>query len=379
MTPIFIPLTRLHQYLNLIRSEPDLGRRLLCGVAYAIQTVVGTYDVDSLDALLRKRQTVLLLDGIDEVVKEAPWIADGMERLSKLYPKAQIIASSRESGGYVRDLPFSAVKLLPFTDDQRETFVRGWFGADCHDDHAIAIVRHMKSNPELSEIVRNPLLTTVMCVLEEHGVPLPNNEVQLYDERMRLLLGQYDVHKGTVRISSRSRDLLDVAIVLAFHLHRSHTREAPADELRRVLIERLGARIGASAVSRALDELFDPCNVLVANPIDGRLGFGHLRYQEYLVARYIEANRIRLADLAGQEWWRGPFFLLARMATDAEWIIQELSEADDEGLTAWAPILLEARPEAEHKRLREMLRLYVRKYRASARERRWIFEQAVDR
>jgi hypothetical protein len=39
---------------------------------------------------------------------------------------------------------------------------------------------------------------------------------------------------------------------------------------------------------------------------DGKVGFGHLRYQEYLAALEIQSNRaINIIEYMDQEWWRG--------------------------------------------------------------------------
>lgn len=43
-----------------------------------------------------------------------------------------------------------------------------------------------------AEIIRNPLLATTLCVLAKNEIELPNTEITLYDERLKLLTGYYD-------------------------------------------------------------------------------------------------------------------------------------------------------------------------------------------
>ena len=57
---------------------------------------------------------------------------------------------------------------------------------------------------------------------------------------------------------------------------------------------------------------------------DGKFGFGHLRYQEYLVAQELLLNRgIDLISLLADPWWRGAFVLFAQMNENVHWLIEE--------------------------------------------------------
>ena len=54
---------------------------------------------------------------------------------------------------------------------------------------------------------------------------------------------------------------------------------------------------------------------------DGQLGFGHLRYQEYLAACEIRYNRgIDIKKLLNKSWWRGALTLFSMLADDISFL-----------------------------------------------------------
>jgi hypothetical protein len=96
---------------------------------------------------------------------------------------------------------------------------------------------------------------------------------------------------------------------------------------------------------------------------DGQIGFGHLRYQEYLAAEEMNTNRgIDVCPLLQNPWWRGVFVLFARMCQDLDWLIDSLASREApkaclEGVLA----MIKARPVDEREGLRMSLRyLYDR-------------------
>jgi hypothetical protein len=203
-----------------------------------------------------------------------------------------------------------------------------WFeGLDKGDEYVGNIRHHLTRHPEVTAVVRNPLLATTLCTLAEHDVPLPESEVRLYEERMRLLLGHYDIHKAISRISSQRTDLETAAKKVAMYLHTNRRRDADVGELQSVLVSAMDLS-SRSRVARVLvSELIDPCNVLVPMTDDGRVGFGHLRYQEHLVALECTTNRaIEVVQYLPDEWWRGALVLFARMNSSLRWLLEQVVE-----------------------------------------------------
>jgi hypothetical protein len=315
-----------------------------------------------LGRLLDARRSVLLLDGIDEVIKACPWILDAITQLSSTFPKAQILTSSRQSGEFLERVPFVGITIRNFTEPQRDRFISQWFA--CAEDpvsgkeRAKAILAHLRGNRSIAEIITNPLSATILCVLAENDVPLPEREVHLYRERMRLLLGEYDRHKDVRRVQSHP-DLLDkVAVKLAFFLHSHNSRQEAMSDLEAEALRIFEGRAKPDAVRKAVQELADPCNVFVPMNFQGDYGFGHLRFQEYLAACELAANRnVNLSDLLYYDWWRGPMVLLAQMTDDLEFLFS--GALDTSRLSEALPTLnamLVNRSEQDIRRLDEWLR-----------------------
>jgi len=278
-------------------------------------------------ALLKTKGAVFILDGVDEIIKEAPWILRAISSLSDRYKDVQIITSSRMSASYIEQIPFMGITLLPFTDKQRRRFVGQWFGSS-GVSHVETIESHLERHEELSMLVRNPLLTTILCVLAENEVPLPDSEIRLYEERMRLLLGHYDVYKEVSRIHSQRSHLELLSRKLAFYLHKMHRREEDREVLYSVSEKLTGGVINAKARVLAINELVDPCNILVPMTDDGKLGFGHLRFQEYLAALEILNNRnIDILDCLDSPWWTEALIVVAQMNESLNWIIDRAVES----------------------------------------------------
>jgi len=276
-----------------------------------------------LASTFRSTGGTLLLDGLDEALRIAPWTVDAIGCLARDYPKLQIVVSSRISTGMAERIPFLAMTLLPFSDSQRARFLRNWFRGK--DNRAVGrILRHLRNNSDLGEVVRTPLLTTVLCVLAENGVPLPDSEVRLYDDRLRLLTGFFDsVKRIPNRTLSRQDNLEIVARRLAFLLHSRNARSTSMNELESMYTSLVSSDVSEKNVVLAVSELIDPCNLLVPMTAGGELGFGHLRYQEHLAARELLLNRsIDICSLLPSPWWRGVFVLLAKMSQSMYWLFE---------------------------------------------------------
>lgn len=315
-----------------------------------------------LDFLKSKEKLTLIFDGVDEVIKTAPWIIQAISDMEKNYINAQIILSARSSGAYIGAIRYLGLTLLPFSDEQVTEFINGWF--KCQIDKANAVFQHLKDTPELYDIVRSPLSATILCVLAEHKVPLPKGELSMYEERMKLLLGHYDIHKKTRRLESHHELLNSAALALAYFLHSKTIRSAPLDTLEEACITALRTEFQGMdelSIRMAVRELIDPCNVLEPMTDDGEFGFGHLRYQEFLCAKQLCANRgIDLQPLLATGWWRSVLVLFSRMTNNLQHIISDIIEKQNDIRIVEANLIamIETRPRQERSGLLSLVRAH---------------------
>ncbi|SDH15066.1 NACHT domain-containing protein [Janthinobacterium sp. YR213] len=327
---LFLPLTRiLAKVINFGDSEDITPiKKLENGLASFLKNEKTENHAEIIDFIKTKRRVTFIFDGVDEVIKSAPWIINAIEEIENTYKNSQIILSARSSGSYLENIKYLGLTLLPFTDNQVLNFVNGWFS----NDKIIArnVTTHLSQTPSLAEIVRSPLLATILCVLAENRVPLPAGELSMYSERIKLLLGHYDIHKKTKRIVSHHSLLETAARRLAFLLHSKNMRSASPDFLESATVELLGKRfegVEEQQLRTAFRELIDPCNILVPMTDDGEFGFGHLRYQEYLCATELCQNRgIDVGPLLTSPWWKSILVLFARMTDSITYIITDVME-----------------------------------------------------
>jgi hypothetical protein len=328
---LFLPLTRLLANLRIVGDSEAIAplEKLELEIAKFLNTKKDVSQSEILSFLREKRRIVFIFDGIDEVIKTVPWIVDAIQDLKNAYKNSQVILSARSSGRYLDSTSYLGLTILPFSDKQVESFVRGWFKTK--DDVAEAVLAHLSATTTLAEIVRNPLLATVLCVLADNNVPLPAGELSLYAERMKLLLGHYDIHKKSKRLATHHVVLEAVAKKLAFQLHSLGVRSMAPDKLEEVALKALKKQkfegVKDAEIRVAVRELMEPCNILVPMTDEGDIGFGHLRFQEYLCASELCQNRgIDILPLLKSPWWKPTIVLFSLLTDDIEHIINQVLE-----------------------------------------------------
>lgn len=332
---IWAPLSQVIPYCRLadstISANPsEIKINLISGFVNAIHEYLVSKSIDITNedfiAILNERKCVFLLDGLDEVIKNNPWLPKAINHLEQQFELLQIIVTSRMSGDYIDELHFFTVTLLPFTSQQRDEFISRWFGPK---DQAIVknIKEHLNTNKVIGEIVKNPLLTTTLCVLAKHRLPLPQTEIKLYNDRLRLLTGYYDNVKNIdTRVTITPQNLELLAQKLAFHLHSINLRGMNKDLLIEAAKKLMQGHLSEDEAKVALLELIDPCNIIVPVTSEGDFGFGHLRYQEHLAAIELKTNRsIDVEKFLTNIWWRDTLILFARMSESLEWLIAKVS------------------------------------------------------
>jgi hypothetical protein len=322
---IFMPLANVVRSLKgdglLEDGNFALNKLLLAMTAY-FRAENAPIPIGELTDAIEKGNSLILFDGIDEVIVSAPWIIQAIKSFSERFKRSQIICSARSGGKYIQDIPFIGIKLLPFTDQQRKSFISGWFGSPT-DTKVFAINKHLIENPPLSAIVRSPLLATILCVLAEHNVKLPDKEIRLYQERMKLLLGGYDLYKQTVRIVTPEYVLNLLARKMAYYMNTKSIREMEFDELATISSELCPEIEDTKSLHKALEELIHPCNILVPESSPTSFGFGHFRYQEYLAATELNQNRgIEVQQYLSSEFWRGTLTLFSQLTDDVYFLYQ---------------------------------------------------------
>lgn len=347
---LYVPLARI---MNLTDSThyknkmDKLSDNILQNITFFLNSLGSSITYEEFIKVINDSDTILMLDGIDEVYSNYPWITTAIEEIGNQFPRVQVITSSRSLSFDLKLNNFYLLSLLPFTDKQRSYFLNSWFKNK--NDKYKFIETHLQNNPALSEIITNPLLATILCTLHEQDICLPENEVELYQERMNLFVGEYDRNKGVNRLKSRKVELIFAARKLAFKLHYKNRREAKRNEL----IHWLKEFKTMSETYILVDELTKPCEILISTDLSGQLSFGHLRFQEYLAAAELFKNRdINLLALIDDPWWRGVFVLFSQLNESIDWFVKPFIKPYNTKNTIDTLLaMVSVRPEEENSRL----------------------------
>jgi hypothetical protein len=241
--------------------------------------------------------------------------------LRKTKPVLQIVASSRFPVPELAARGFISIELLPFRPEQVKRFVQDFISSDA--ELASEVVFHLEQNPNMLEVVKTPLMSTILCVLAKNGVTLPSTKNDLFKERFELLWGVYDAKKGVRRVTSRKSCLEDVSKKAAYFLHSYSSRSMDRQTILQYVTSALNRKYSPKVVATAFAELERPCNVLVEDG-EGMVGFGHLSYQEYLVSEELYSSRHgEIVKYLGDPWWRGVLVLTAMKTEDIGSFIED--------------------------------------------------------
>lgn len=361
---IFLPLARLNGATDEIHKEDDKITEEEIETWFHNQ-ISNIYKDAGLDiapsqigqTINKAKKNIFILDGLDEIGISEKFFSKIINSI-KANKNNQIIISSRFTFNPIKAIDFSEIQLLPFGSAELDKFIGGWFNSE--PSKARILKSHIKSNSKLADVVKNPLMATILCVLTDHNIELPTDEASIYEERNKLLLGHYDSAKGIKRTKTPDQMLYAVARQAAYVMHSTKTRSMGKEKLINLISSRY-PKANCTRTSKLIEELIDPCNIMIEMQHNQEIGFGHLRYQEFLAAKELQLNRgIEIIPLLSDHWWYDVLYLFGSMTDGVSSIIDEASEKligqihfVHDGLLK----LISGRPIEEQKNLKEIINM----------------------
>ena len=317
----------LNELANLAKATES--NDLVYGVwAYLDKLKSFTHSLPSFRKHISSNETCIVLDSVDEAISQHHWVVDKLCEFVKLYPHCQVITSSRFTVEDVDKLNFVNVSLLPFDSSQKREFFCKWFEGDYTKVNEI--MNHLAKYPGLDQVITNPLSATIMATLQGSNVPLPATEAQLYKKRFELLSGMFDKFKGVNRMVTSPEVILNAIRQLAYQMHLSDRRELKCKNIISILANVLPTGNDPEFIFK---ELCSPCEILLVNP-NGTFGFGHLRFQEYLVSEQLVHIRTAPYDrFLTSPWWHDSLVLYAQHAHEINWLIDYICQDTDLSLS----------------------------------------------
>jgi formylglycine-generating enzyme required for sulfatase activity len=343
--PILLPLRDFARYLQAHYPDSSTdGPRLLLDY---LRTYFANQDIPLPERFfedrLQRGECSVLLDGVDEVadVPTRHRVARIIERFTIAYPDNRYVVASRIVGytGAARlGENYATTTARDFTQADIERFVTHW-------NHAVevalaggettyalqearkqtgALLSAIQNNERVRDLAVNPLLLTVIALVQRYRAQLPERRSELYEEAVEVLLGSWDVAKAlpdVAKVAGRELDAGDRRSLLepvALWMMEQHAREIEADALRRHLGQRFLDMLGdGRQASKAVDDflrLINERSGLLAERGQGVYAFSHLTFQEHLAARAAadrpDYTAYTLARL-GDSWWREAILLEA--------------------------------------------------------------------
>jgi len=259
------------------------------------------------------RGSTVIIDGLDELEVELHSIM--FEAVSSgFYGALGVVVSSREA--YDSDLRYAASRiwLSQFSDRERDDFFVKWFRNDL-DKHK-RVTSLIRSYADIDENTRVPLIATLVGALVENDYE-PTSRVEIYQHRLRLLLGDWDKVRGVSRSKIVPKYKFRYVRDLAISMHEQRRKLISADEALQVFSSSLGQKGYAIGFEALLDDLIKASGVILRDG-SGLLSFGHLSFQEHLVGEYLssDSDPKRIRQLLGNEWWKEALLFYAGIKGD---------------------------------------------------------------
>ncbi|HEY89055.1 MAG TPA: hypothetical protein G4N98_04880 [Thermoflexia bacterium] len=336
--PILLPLRDFARYLE--KACPDVGadgpKLLLDYLRLYFTNQSLTLPADFFATRLQAGECTVLLDGLDEVASMATRqrVSRIVERFTLAYPDNRYVVTSRivgYTGGARLGADYAVTTVCDFTDADIARFAHHWNRAvesvlaggetpyTLRQAAAVAdkLIAAIESNARVRELAVNPLLLTVIALVQRYRAQLPERRTELYEEAIEVLLGKWDEAKGLeskTPVSGYELDAKERRSMLepvALWMMEQRLREIEAEELRQQLGERFYPLLGdwrktGQAVDVFLRLIRERSGLLVERG-QGIYTFSHLTFQEYLAARAVADREDYVAyTLArvGDSWWR---------------------------------------------------------------------------
>ncbi|MCI0471838.1 MAG: hypothetical protein L0Y73_09280, partial [Candidatus Aminicenantes bacterium] len=162
----------------------------------------------------------------------------------------------------------------------------------------------------LRRLAVNPLLLTIIAIVHRTRAALPKERHKLYEECLKVMIESWIVaNKKLEKKFSVENSLANLACIAAF-LMKENRREAAPQEIDNLL----PAKIEDHSRQIFIKEMVLKAGLLYES--EGKLGFMHLTFQEYLAAYYYARSKDQndILKYWGRDYWNESFKLFVNLA-----------------------------------------------------------------
>ncbi len=273
-----------------------------------------------------KGQAIFLIDGLDEVRDEAERIE--MVRhvrnfIINNYPGQNRYVITCRTASYTaatRFVPiegndFTTFRVLPFDTGRIDEFLLKWYRN--YEKEVLKKKEHLeaaalrrkdrmmeaiKADSNILRIARNPLMLTILALIEHEGGELPKNRADLYGKCIEMLAGAWDKHRslcqagradfmvGTEKIDDDF--VIEYLGPVATRMLESSSPDIDYDELKeqlgKMFMKEMGIKMRQGRqYAKEFIEVMGSGSGILEEKSSSRYGFMHETFKEYLAARIL--------------------------------------------------------------------------------------------
>jgi len=180
--------------------------------------------VDFIETQLKMGRCLILLDGLDETseylrkMEIIPWI----QRMIAAYPQNRYVISSREAEWHERRVPgLPEIKIQELSWSQIISIITKWEtllkpsinhvynDSSNNQQCSLQHILEEKSNSEVRELAKSPLLLTIMIILNDNNISIPTRKHELYNNFIKILLTEWEETKNInlLKLGSASNEI----------------------------------------------------------------------------------------------------------------------------------------------------------------------------
>lgn len=311
--PLYMALA---SYAEFWRSSPSVERTLKHFLPrYLSENYLDAYG-DFLQEQLERGKVFLLLDGLDEIPDASlrVQIVRQIEVFTQTYPENYFIVTSRIVGykGVQLAAGYQPHTLADFNEKQIRIFTQKWCPAyerwvrgttdskylqNAATREADKLFNATQRNPGVKRLAINPLLLTILALIQRQGIELPSHRIELFDLCATTLIDTWVRAKGQNMQLSKN-ELVKILRPLAFWMHKHpEVGSVPEEELVKHIVKNLRERqLTVDEAMRRAEQILhtvrDELGILVERG-KNRYGFLHLTFEEYFAAGELEQNENR--------------------------------------------------------------------------------------
>lgn len=266
-------------------------------------------------------RALFLLDGLDEVADETrPELVRIIASFYLENRDNRFLVTGRPHGIEGDAAETFKGKIFDIQDLDEEmifTFITDWFRevSAQAEGRAADLSRKMKidikSNENVYDLIKNPLLLTAVCILYKDGETIPEQRADLYNRVVeRLLSGRFSSPKSPVKVPQAREYLMN----LAFALQKKEKKEIESPGAREKLgriFTRENEETNTSYLNRigTLFNFIEPNCGLLKRSSHNKISFSHLTFQEFLAGKHILNEDIGYEEFLKNPWWKETLLL----------------------------------------------------------------------